>query len=115
MPTGINNSVQIMGHLERVSSQVTTLVHDVKVLAPAIAEATADRCLSMLESRADEMGTLTAQGMKNQVGLLRAEMLGEMSSLFEKHLGLAAQAAGRSAERSGAHGVGPQSSIGISE
>lgn len=75
------------------------------MLAPTIAQATADRCLSMLESRADENGTLTVQGMKNQVGLLRSEMLGEISALFEKHLGLAAQAAGGNAARSGANGL----------
>jgi len=111
MPTGVNNSVQIMGHLERLSSEVTNLVQDVKLLAPSIAEATADRCLAMLESRADDMGTLTAQGMKNQVGLLRSELFSEMSALFEKHLGLAARAAGRSAEQGEGHANGLQSPL----
>jgi hypothetical protein len=111
MPTGVNNSVQIMGHLEHLSTQVTNLVQDVKLLAPSIADATADRCLAMLESRADDMGTLTAQGMKNQVGLLRSELFGEMSALFEKHLGLAARAAGASAEQGEGHANGLQSPL----
>lgn len=87
LPTGLTNSVKIMGDVQQTKTMVTDLVSTVQGLVPTIASRTAEACRETLTQCAESFGNVTPDAVLRQVNEMREALTADLGNVLEEKFG----------------------------